>query len=65
MAETHINAYYQEVDEKRAAANRAQSELQAAKERLTAKEVELGITPTVIETPQSTSEKVDDTRKKK
>ena len=43
MPETHINAYYADVEDKKQAVFRAQGELQAAQDRLREKERQEGI----------------------
>ncbi len=42
MSETHINAYFADVEEKKKAFNQAQAELMAAKDRLEAKKLDVG-----------------------
>lgn len=42
MADTHINAYFAEVDEKKQAVVQAKGELEAAEARLEAKKKEVG-----------------------
>lgn len=43
MSDTHINAYYGEVEEKKQAVREAEAELQASEHRLADKKRELGI----------------------
>lgn len=53
MAETHINAYFADVDEKQKAFEYAAAELQAARDRLETKKKEVGyVEPEVDKTEE-------------
>ena len=53
MADTHINAFFADVEEKKQAVVLAQGELDAAKARLAAKKKEVGyVEPKPVESPK-------------
>lgn len=58
MAETHINAFFADVDEKLHIVLVAQGELQAAKDRLEAKKKEVGYVEP--ETPQAEASSLEE-----
>jgi len=51
MADTHINAFEQEVEEAKLKVNQAQAELQTARQRFEDKKRELGLTETTEPAP--------------
>lgn len=65
MADTHINAFFADVDDKQKLFERAGSELQAAKDRLEAKKAEVGYVETVVAKEVVEPEPAKDADKKK